>query len=387
VYPGVSVTVISMFSCSQVGSKEFLNADFRIACWDKKHKTFVGAAVIWTMIIPFGVPRFFLWLLTKFKVPQMARLKVDNAWLCAAAKEAWARGMPQATDTLPRYITVQTISTPHLEALYALFVKGASPWEAGDIMCGASRPVAENETLVYEPEAGDAAHGHAATPASSPFASDPAARLSLLSSGQSRNLSRRILVKPAPPTRLQRLVLAYKSTRVRVSAWLHPAGKNAARLIKAPSAGAARRAFLLDVLLKHCKHSGELAIPVVDWEEREAAEEDAAVMLEDEDDPASGGGSAATTPRTPSRARPSVIASDADAEFEIKRYGLRVADLPKLQRRALRQCGFLFADYHVSCYYWEVVELLRKLMLTSILALVLPGSAGQVVRCACVRAG
>ena len=31
------------------------------------------------------------------------------------------------------------------------------------------------------------------------------------------------------------------------------------------------------------------------------------------------------------------------------------------------------------CWYWESVELMRKLILTSILALIIPGSAGQVV--------
>ena len=32
----------------------------------------------------------------------------------------------------------------------------------------------------------------------------------------------------------------------------------------------------------------------------------------------------------------------------------------------------------MDCWYWEVVELIRKLALTSILALIAPGSAGQV---------
>ena len=41
--------------------------------------------------------------------------------------------------------------------------------------------------------------------------------------------------------------------------------------------------------------------------------------------------------------------------------------------------GFLFATYSCQCWYWETVELVRKLLLTSILALIAPGSAGQVV--------
>lgn len=42
------------------------------------------------------------------------------------------------------------------------------------------------------------------------------------------------------------------------------------------------------------------------------------------------------------------------------------------------QVGFLFSAYRVECWYWESVELLRKLALTSILALIAPKSAGQV---------
>ncbi len=45
----------------------------------------------------------------------------------------------------------------------------------------------------------------------------------------------------------------------------------------------------------------------------------------------------------------------------------------------MREAGFLFAAYKVDCWYWEVVELGRKLALTSILSLIAPGSAGQVV--------
>ena len=43
--------------------------------------------------------------------------------------------------------------------------------------------------------------------------------------------------------------------------------------------------------------------------------------------------------------------------------------------RAMLQLSFLFAAYRIDRWYWEVAELLRKLALTSILALIAPGSA------------
>lgn len=326
--------------------------------------SYVAAAVIWTIIIPIGVPRFFIWLLTYFKVPQMARLKIDNAWLCEAVKEAWARGLPQPFTGLPAFVTVQTIETEHLEALYALLVKGASAEEATDIMSGAAPPVAENEVIIPDAEREDGGE----PPVPNPLLSRRETTRSLLARastrrllqasaesplaiGPSQYLSHRAVVVPPPPTKLQRLLLLIKAVRVRISAYLHPGGKNAARLLKATSKSAARRAFLLDVILAWCKHSGELSIPVVDWEERDAAERDDAVLIQDVPLP---GDSNANTPRTPSSISftPRARNEEEDAAFEIRRYGLRVADLPKLQRRALRQCGCVLSGtcvLHRAC--------------------------------------
>jgi hypothetical protein len=54
------------------------------------------------------------------------------------------------------------------------------------------------------------------------------------------------------------------------------------------------------------------------------------------------------------------------------------AEAEAREARALRMVGFLFAQYHCQAWYWELVELARKLLLTALLALVAPGSATQV---------
>jgi hypothetical protein len=64
------------------------------------------------------------------------------------------------------------------------------------------------------------------------------------------------------------------------------------------------------------------------------------------------------------------------------RTGLRsheVLVVTSLLHRAAQDCDFLFSVYTTRCWYWESVELIRKLILTSILALISPGSAGQVI--------
>eukprot|EP00793_Prasinoderma_coloniale_P000001 PRCOL_00005509-RA len=45
---------------------------------------------------------------------------------------------------------------------------------------------------------------------------------------------------------------------------------------------------------------------------------------------------------------------------------------------AMRHCGQLFASYHTECWYWELVELLRKLVLTGALVFVDAGGSGQI---------
>jgi len=45
---------------------------------------------------------------------------------------------------------------------------------------------------------------------------------------------------------------------------------------------------------------------------------------------------------------------------------------------ALRRCGQLFSSYHSRCWYFEIVELVRKLLLTGVLIFIDPGRPGQV---------
>ena len=49
------------------------------------------------------------------------------------------------------------------------------------------------------------------------------------------------------------------------------------------------------------------------------------------------------------------------------------------EEHAENRIGFLFEAYHVDCYYFEVIELCRKLLLTGVMALVRPGSVAQIV--------
>ena len=49
------------------------------------------------------------------------------------------------------------------------------------------------------------------------------------------------------------------------------------------------------------------------------------------------------------------------------------------EKQALDRAGFLFADYHIGCWYWEVYDLCRKLMLSSVIIFVEPGKPSQIL--------
>ena len=48
------------------------------------------------------------------------------------------------------------------------------------------------------------------------------------------------------------------------------------------------------------------------------------------------------------------------------------------------EIGFLHNAYRGSCWYWEVVEACRKLLLTAVLSIVATGQSAQIVFAICV---
>ena len=305
VYPGVSVAIFGVFSCTQVDDKRLLDQDFRIQC-DAVWRRYVGGAIAWVVLVPLGIPAFFNRLLRWYRVPDMAAFVEDNAWLREAAEHTWRLGMPQpATDV--QKLCCDTIDDAHLAMLHAVLVKGADANRAADILAGRA------------PEVHAAPETKHAGPA------------------------RRRLLKGCTPG-MSLLKLTVKKAR-RLSA-AAAAVFNPAIKLKADEEAHSREMHLTSLLL-WCRHGGVLSIGAVSWSDD--------LGLPDS-------------------------APDKDApQYAAHHTGLRSHEVPALLKRACEDCGFLFAVYTSKCWYWESVELLRKLALTSILALVSPGSAGQVV--------
>ena len=320
VYPGVSVAIFGMvrqqplcfrmpacltsrfsqFSCTEVGDSSWLDQDFRIACYDRTWWRYCGGAIVWLLLVPAGVPLFFTALLRRFRVPDMAALVEDNAWLREAAEHTWRLGMPQPAVNV-QTLCCDTIDDTHLAMLCAVLLHGADADAAADILAGRT------------PKAG------AAMPDEEADKAAPAQKRSLIMRG------------------LVRVV----ALRDRIAAALRP---QVALELATPAAS--ERAAQLARLMLWCRHSGVLSIGPMAWTDELGLPE----------------------------AEP-----DASTLHAPHRTGLRSHEVPELLKRASIECGFLFSIYSTRCWYWESVELLRKLVLTSILALISPGSAGQVV--------
>jgi hypothetical protein len=123
VYPQVSSTTLLIFACSNLeDNTAWLMADYRIQCWTTQHKLYVGVGVFWTLLLPFGIPAAFVYVLWRSKVPQLATWKRDCAWLRAIAQRAMVLGVDAHCTFDPDTLTLESISLSHLRLLHNLFV-------------------------------------------------------------------------------------------------------------------------------------------------------------------------------------------------------------------------------------------------------------------------
>jgi hypothetical protein len=340
--PAALPALAGIFSCTTLTSgASYLDADMTLHCYDAQHWRYIGAAIFWLFGVTMGIPAFFIGLLHHFRVPHLARVIAANAWLREAVQLAWTEGVPQPAVDM-RALTIDNIEDAHLEALYAFFLHDASSSDATEILAGTRPPV---------PFASDAPLADAAEPAEAE--AQGGARCWHRSNSQAATAATRC----ASAGFFARAGARMRSLSQRLSSSVGKASQAQAQAHASAAKDAAlqRRTRVLEELLAWCKQGGELSLPAISWN-------DTALAPTAED-----GSDAATPPKPPPpRLRPPMGPVHSD-------------DLPALQERAMREVGFLFCAYRVNRWYWEIVELLRKLALTSILSLIAPGSAGQVV--------
>ena len=415
VYPGVSVSIFGIFSCTTLSggegttSKSYLNGDFHIQCYDRTHWQYMGAGIVWLFVIPVGVPYFFIWLLRRFRVPELAKLREDCAWLQEAAQLAWTQGLQQE-GVIQDKLNVDTISDNHLEALYALFCHKVDVEHAAGIFAGTTPPVLDDlpdpkkkggeekkeghkhkEGSVKGGHHGGGGGGHAEGSVKGGHAegsvkgghagSEPSSPKSPHHHHHKEEEEEErfgCLTEKAD-------ALKAKAHAVSVSCTAMFASKPKIVVVSA------RRAKILAELLTWCATCGELALPVLEWEEEDEEEEaklehilyEEEKELEHEQEEAKHADEEARHHAEEEEAAEEAAAEKKHVKLEKRgsffmsaslrssskwalgigsavreerareeakrRAPIPVEDLPKLQRKALNEVGFLFAAYHTKC--------------------------------------
>ncbi len=321
-----SVAIFGIFSCTRVESgRAYLDADVNIECYVGKHPGYVGAGIIWIVVVTLGVPAFFIALLRHFKVPQMAAVMTENCWLREVVKLAWQERVPQP-DVDIRRLTIDSISDAHLKSLAAFFLHGASSDEAAEILAGK----APHMDLRDEGKEGDdqrSLHARRSGGGVSP---------------------------PASP--LARLMQRVKTRVLSAAGCLQRTASGGSSVFGRTSGGAAAdpalelRRKVMAELLAWCKTSSYLSIPVLRWEDEY---DDSDSDSDSDSGTGAGMGDSAGAEAGEKMAAASVDAAAAD-EAARAMGPVPCSQLVTLQRRAMVEVGFLFAAYRADC--WRVAR-------------------------------
>ena len=112
-----------IFACTPLeNGTSWLMADYRVQCWTPRHKLYAGVGVIWTLMYPIGIPLCIIYALYATKVPWLATWKRNCAWLRALAHRAIVMGHKPPAHFDPETVTTDSISLEHLRMLHRLFV-------------------------------------------------------------------------------------------------------------------------------------------------------------------------------------------------------------------------------------------------------------------------
>ena len=74
-YPSLSAKMLSVLNCKKIHGEHYLMDDLSIECYTPTHSWYQSLAVVGVVLYPVGIPLAFLFLLFRYKVPQIARHK------------------------------------------------------------------------------------------------------------------------------------------------------------------------------------------------------------------------------------------------------------------------------------------------------------------------
>lgn len=315
-------------------------------------------------MFPIGIPVCLLFLLYRAKVPQMARYKRDTAWIRSIIERSVVLGMPPPPGIDLETLVVEDLPLDYIRTLHALFLATSVSEAVADAVAEARRsqtalePHMESANVLL-PEHAFAAHERSALGLS--FAANPPEHVADAPDGKvmgvARGASTRLRVDDAMRSNLRvppsspLAVLVSVARRLWIATAEVLSRLAAARGASSGATKASAGVFFLDertLLIKQMLHWAKHSHSTHVYEPRESqmrwrTHEDWKHFL--------------------AKVRPGDV--------------MRPFDQAELS--AFQTVAFLFSDYSHHAWYWEVVDAIEKLFLTSLIAFIVPRTVVQIV--------
>ncbi|KAK3269580.1 hypothetical protein CYMTET_21984 [Cymbomonas tetramitiformis] len=117
-YIAISTRMLSYFNCTRVYDEWYLVADHSVQCWVGAHSRLTPLAALGVLLYPIGLPAIFIYLLVRYNVPGLSRIK-QRAGLLHAARTRLDPPFSLRTLSLDPLLHLETISPKDLHALMA----------------------------------------------------------------------------------------------------------------------------------------------------------------------------------------------------------------------------------------------------------------------------
>ncbi|KAK3265019.1 hypothetical protein CYMTET_26271 [Cymbomonas tetramitiformis] len=118
-YIGLSARMLSYFNCTPVYEELYLTADLNIRCFAGLHAACLPLAVLGLLLYPIGVPATFVFLLVWYRVPQIARMKHSAYLLHLARQQLQDPGRCRELQDMDPIVGLQTVTVDELALLAA----------------------------------------------------------------------------------------------------------------------------------------------------------------------------------------------------------------------------------------------------------------------------
>ena len=414
IYPTVSMTTLKSFDCADVGlSYALLRADYREICpYDIRGSAFSSAnfifwwSFLFVFVYPLGIPAFFLAVMWHYRIPAIASAKLNRAKIQALISEYRRRATPIEVEILVRQLTVDEASAAgspldgRIDLLFDTITGGGGEIALRDLMRFFEHPA------IGLPDASEKALREL-------FRAKDVSGDGKLSLDEFRGMMRQVVLVHRLFTGHERLEDMYFEQLYRLYEF-HANGRIHLEIEEESSEEKSLQDRLLGAVMNAVPTAGKPGI------DRERAAEQSIKLGQAEEVKYPGQRAILRLQRTKPPAE--LEALTARMEPDLSRRILALANkklaagqivLPPIawaaeekgeaagkeaggegeagegapaqgpderaERLAMTRLGFLIKNYNVQSWYFELVEMSRKLFMTSVVTFVYQGSAAQLV--------